>query len=739
MAIVHRQFPNHLELDLKIMNLFAKNKKWLVNIFVGLFLCFAIFSPFSEASAYVDPRVVTPYYTSPSAPSPKPVENDCGVFNLQDCLILASAWAGTQVLKITALAVFLGGLMMDFAISFSITDFKTQIAGVGAIKDAWGTLRDFANMFFIFMLLYAAISMIIGRANDSKKVVMGVIIAALLINFSFFFTGLMIDASNTITVGVYNQIIKNAGGGTITISKAFMNGLGLQGIENIELSATDPLLTIITATSMGSVFFLITAFVFFAAGILFVIRSAILAFLLIVSPMAFAASGLPSEFGKNVSGKWWGALNANLIFAPMYMIMIFISIKVMQSVTGGTASNAGAENLGKLLAGATTQNGADGASLFNFVIIIIMMVMSLIVAKQVGVTGSSTINSWGRKKLDGLRTGTQGFVGRGALRAVGVNALDQKFKNSRFGNTYVGAGLRNITTGALVKQKFGSGDSIESVNKKEDKRREKLSDIKEEVVKAKYAKADEKVTAAQKKEDEIKNKIKEKQKSDSGVKTARYNERTYEEFLDRHRKTIRKKEEEIVANPTAPDIRTKKDDLSRLKAEEIAYVNNVENLKQVRIKEEDRVAATFSNDLAQAMWSRTGAKQQKAKMGTSEKDYLKNVADKMEKPKTVLGKLGKIGRRLAGVPVPLLIVAGIAGGGIPNLIIGGAAAGAVAMRNYEARKRRREAIKALRDASEGKKKKKGGGKATTSDQIDWDNVNDDEADKIEKEIADRKK
>lgn len=365
--------------------------------------------------------------------------------------------------------------------------------------------------------------------------------------------------------------------------------------------------------------------------------------------------------------------------------------------------------------------------------------MSLIVAKEVGASGASTLNSWGKKQIDNFRTGLQGNLGRGALRVAGVNKLDSYIKSTRLGNTAIGAGLRNMTTGALTKQKFGSKSSIEDVNKREDKRKDKLADIKEEVVKAQYGKAGERVASAQKKEQEIKDKIKEKQDADSGVKGARDDEKIQKDALQKAQEAVKQKEAEIKANPRALDIMTKQADLARLKADETLHSNALKTVEQARIKEEARVRTPFRKDLKQATRATGIAEQQKTKMGTSEKDYLKNVADEMENPKTTFGKIKRIGRRLTGLPVPLLIAGGLMGGGIPNLVIGGAAAAAVATLNQQARKARRETIKALRDASQGKKKKKGSGKATTADNVDVDEFDDDELDKLEKKIAAAKK
>lgn len=77
----------------------------------------------------------------------------------------------------------------------------------GFISSAWEVVRDLSNIFFILVLLYIAIKVILGLGgSDVKKMIVNVIIMALLINFSMFFTKVIIDASNTLALVFYNKL-----------------------------------------------------------------------------------------------------------------------------------------------------------------------------------------------------------------------------------------------------------------------------------------------------------------------------------------------------------------------------------------------------------------------------------------------------------------------------------------------------------------------------------------------------
>ncbi|OGI68085.1 hypothetical protein A2738_02775 [Candidatus Nomurabacteria bacterium RIFCSPHIGHO2_01_FULL_42_15] len=104
---------------------------------------------------------------------------------------------------IPAFLLSLAGKLFDVVIALSLdsTTYKT-----GFIEQAWIIVRDFSNIFFILILLYVAIQTILGIGHETKKIIVQVIIMALLINFSMFFTKVVIDSSNILALVFYNKI-----------------------------------------------------------------------------------------------------------------------------------------------------------------------------------------------------------------------------------------------------------------------------------------------------------------------------------------------------------------------------------------------------------------------------------------------------------------------------------------------------------------------------------------------------
>ena len=99
----------------------------------------------------------------------------------------------------------LGGWLLAIAASFFNFFIKITLGSEFLkspfVSHAWAVVRDLSNIFFILILLYVAVKMILGLGgHDAKKMIVQVIIMALLINFSMFFTHVVIDTSNMLAL-----------------------------------------------------------------------------------------------------------------------------------------------------------------------------------------------------------------------------------------------------------------------------------------------------------------------------------------------------------------------------------------------------------------------------------------------------------------------------------------------------------------------------------------------------------
>jgi len=189
-----------------------------------------------------------------------------------------------------------GAFLLDLSIDYSIRSEHFRFAG---IERAWTIIRDVANITFIFVLLYIAFATILQVSNfNTKKILATLIIVALLINFSFFLTGLVVDASNILSLFIYNAITDN---GASPISTQFANVMQITTVFDSASFDTLGYIKRSIANMMSAIVFIIAFFIFLSAAILFVLRTIAIMFVLVLSPIAFAAMILPatrSHFNK---------------------------------------------------------------------------------------------------------------------------------------------------------------------------------------------------------------------------------------------------------------------------------------------------------------------------------------------------------------------------------------------------------------------------------------------------------
>ena len=387
-----------------------------------------------------------------------------GIADLASDVFLAPfGWLAILILQIATLLTYLSGTILNFVVQYTVLDFADKIKEISGINIAWRTIRDLANMGFIFILLYAAIKTILGVGGETQKLIRNIVIVAVLINFSLFFTKIVIDISNVLAIFFYDAIAPGALQNTVTtgLSGTLMNPLKLTSLWDI----TDIALkgkTLIIVGIMGTILSLIVAFVFFAISIMFVIRFVILIFTLILSPLAFMGFILPQlEKYKN---QWWEALSGQAFFAPIYLMLTWVVVQVSSGLIvnqSGTLSQVFEGTLGPN-GGVTQPSVGSIGVLVNFIIMIVLIIASLVIAKEwANKAGpmASAATKWAMGAAGGATLGMAGRFGRGTIGRAGQAIADSDFikrnaPDSRMARLALAAGKR---TGAASFDARGLG------------------------------------------------------------------------------------------------------------------------------------------------------------------------------------------------------------------------------------------------------------------------------------------
>lgn len=314
------------------------------------------------------------------------------------------------IYKPTAYALMGAGYIFDQILSLSI---EGVMVAPPFINSTWKVVRDFSNMIFIFVLLYTGVQTILG-IGGWQKTIRNVIIIALLINFSLFFTKVVIDAGNVLAVGVKSAI------STTSVSEGLAAAFQPQQFLNAatkgpDTSGGDAIIVFLVAAAVS----IFAAYIFFKAALLFMGRLIAFWGLMIISPFAFISMAMPKG---NIFNDWLDMLVKQSFVAPVFLFFVYIIMKV---ISGGTG-----------ILGGFTQTGDWFKDLLGPVIVATLLILALKQALDIATDMSGKMGKLGSDmvgKVIGatavVATGGAGFVGqktigRAALAAVGSD----KFK-----------------------------------------------------------------------------------------------------------------------------------------------------------------------------------------------------------------------------------------------------------------------------------------------------------------------
>ena len=192
--------------------------------------------------------------------------------------------------------------IFDLAISISLT---SGAYAFDYIAVAWEQVRNIANMAFLFILIYIAfVIMFQSETTGTIRMLTGVVVVALLVNFSFFLTRIVVDTGNILVVQFYNAIQGPlTASGFKDLSAGIMNAAQLQ---TLLASPTFPLATQAAGNSAFGGFIVLSfiylavaamlwilAFAFLHVGVKFLMRVVGLWLVIISSPLAFVSHAVP--------------------------------------------------------------------------------------------------------------------------------------------------------------------------------------------------------------------------------------------------------------------------------------------------------------------------------------------------------------------------------------------------------------------------------------------------------------
>lgn len=306
-----------------------------------------------------------------------------------------------------------------------ITDLMIRVAQYNNFVNAkpvqmgWPLVRDVCNMFFIVILLVIAFSTIIGyKPFHFKDNLPRLLLYAVLINFSKTLIGLLIDFSQVVML-TFVVGFKDAAFGNF--AKAFqipsLLSLGQQATGGGGALPTTT--NIIVALLFGIWIMTIAMTALVIMLIYFIARIIGLWVLLILSPLAFFALGVPGKVQSALSpvSSFWKQLSAWLTGGPVVAFFLWLALAVIQSSespfadVGGVGRNAQED---AAVQAVITDIGKP-ENVLNFIVSVAFMLIGVKTAVEV----SQQANPYLGKLASDLKSGG-GVAWKGAKAAYGV-------------------------------------------------------------------------------------------------------------------------------------------------------------------------------------------------------------------------------------------------------------------------------------------------------------------------------
>ena len=237
-------------------------------------------------------------------------------------------------------------------------DEKGQPTG---IQNGWKTFRDIANVFFIVLLMAVIFSQLTGVGIDNygiKKVLPKLIVAAVMINLSFWICTALVDISN-IVGNAFQGLFDGLGNGLnpsvainntennqpvpVNVTGAYFSAAILYGIAGVgtilaTVAVNPALLLTLGVSALGVIISMFFLFVLLSA------REAAIVVLTVISPIAVVCYMLPNT--KTLFDKWWKFFKGLLLVYPIAGLLVgggnYVA-KLLLSVQGTSTVGSGAK------------------------------------------------------------------------------------------------------------------------------------------------------------------------------------------------------------------------------------------------------------------------------------------------------------------------------------------------------------------------------------------------------------
>lgn len=309
---------------------------------VGLIFTISTLLVAPSTPAYADPVINSPTVVNPTDPTPNDPTNPTNPANPTDQNPTPTTDNSADTTSCTSQIGALGWLIcpgtgfLSNAIDalYGVIEDLLAVEPLSTNADSpifiiWNYARNISNIVFVIFILIIVYSQVtgLGLSNYSiKRTLPRIIIAAILVNLSYFICSLAVDLSNIIGAslrGFLSSVGESALASNplnsdlkLSIADVFAtiaSGGAILGVSIAVAGGLSPLLIAFIPVVIGGIISL-------AVGLLTIsLRQSVVSLLIMISPLAFIAYLLPNT--EKFFKKWYEVFFQMLVFYPMFSLL----------------------------------------------------------------------------------------------------------------------------------------------------------------------------------------------------------------------------------------------------------------------------------------------------------------------------------------------------------------------------------------------------------------------------------
>ncbi len=315
-----------------------------------------------------------------------------------------------------------------------------------AVEKGFIIVRDLANMFFIIVLLIIAFGTVLNIQQYRYNRLLGrLILMAFLVNYARFIAGIFIDAAQVVMLTFVNAF-RQAAAGNLTTAFGIEQLLALRDSKDIggyEL---------VGAMLLALALVLIACIVVGVYVVVLLTRIIALWLLIILSPFAYVLRTFPA--GQKYASEWWSNFSKYVVCGPVMAFFLWLSLTVVAVSNADPAkpllkvdlnrgeirseTGAGSGLFGDIGSGAATDISAtiskisESGNLLNYMVAILLMIGSLMVAQQLCGAAGRFASEWSGKAINAAKFAT-GVTAAATALGVGRKKVQEGWELTKGG------------------------------------------------------------------------------------------------------------------------------------------------------------------------------------------------------------------------------------------------------------------------------------------------------------------